>query len=282
MGACWPQNHRLADPLAGPLHLSPPFLHGLPRWAPPRVNRNALLQLLRVATRPTQSKEPKPAGCNKHCHDPHCVPPVTSWPGRHRRPRPRPPPGRSSENGVMPLLCAAQGWELGGARLAPWVLAQGAKCWVRLTQSSTQTGAGAGALIGQPGARRCTLTPEHKPPCTDLSLQATGSRTGLCDRRRPTAARRRGAKLRPSRPRFSHSFPRGPEATVGEHRQRGGRLGPPARRAQDGPWQCADTGRSVLVRGGRLHPPGDDAGHAVLTVAGAVEAQAGQKVKQVR
>lgn len=37
-------------------------------------------------------------------------------------------------------------------------------------------------------------------------------------------------------------------------------------------WQCA---------GGCLRPPGDDAGHAVLTVAGAVEAESGQKVKQV-
>lgn len=37
----------------------------------------------------------------------------------------------------------------------------------------------------------------------------------------------------------------------------------------------------AAVAGGHPHPPGDDAGHAMLTVAGAVEAQSGQKVKQM-
>lgn len=43
---------------------------------------------------------------------------------------------------------------------------------------------------------------------------------------------------------------------------------------REGAGQCKDSA-------GRGGPPGDDTGHAVLTVAGAVDAQPGQEVEQV-
>lgn len=58
--------------------------------------------------------------------------------------------------------------------------------------------------------------------------------------------------------------------------QRGGR----AREAR----ACSERGgdHDGQWRGWRAaHPPGDDAGHALLAVAGAVDAQSGQKVEQV-
>lgn len=52
-----------------------------------------------------------------------------------------------------------------------------------------------------------------------------------------------------------------------------------SRRGQPGPRRHEGTGTRVM---GQLpHPPGDDAGHAMLTIAGAVDAQAGQEVKQM-
>lgn len=45
--------------------------------------------------------------------------------------------------------------------------------------------------------------------------------------------------------------------------------------------QRGHEGTGTRVTGQLPHPPGDDAGHAVLTVTGAVDAQAGQEVKQM-